>query len=47
MRNPDVFRMTYRDNHLTWDATWRAPALDTFATHHDDTPFPRRARPES
>lgn len=47
MRNPDVFRMTYRDGHLTWDATWRAPDLDAFATHHDDTPFPRRAGRQS
>ncbi len=40
MRNPDVYRMTYRDGDLSWDDTWRATALDTFATHHDDTPFP-------
>jgi 2,3-bisphosphoglycerate-dependent phosphoglycerate mutase len=42
MRNPDMFRLHYRRGKLEWDADWRAPALDTFATHHDDTPFPGR-----
>lgn len=40
MRNPDIFRMSYRDGALTWDAAWSAPALDAFASHHSETPFP-------
>lgn len=41
MRNPELLRMTFREHALAWDADWRAPELDEFATHHDDTPFPR------
>jgi 2,3-bisphosphoglycerate-dependent phosphoglycerate mutase len=44
MRNPDVFRMTYADGRLAWDAEWVSPELDEFATHHDATPFPDRAK---
>lgn len=44
MRNPDVFCLRVDDSGLRWDATWRAAALDDFATHHDDTPFPRPRR---
>ena len=40
MRNPDVYRMTFRDGALSWDADWRAPQLDDFATFHNETPFP-------
>lgn len=40
MRNPDVFRMTYRAGELYWDETWRVPQLDSFASYHDETPFP-------
>ena len=42
MRNPDVLRMTYRAGSLAWDDGWSAPDLDGFASHHDETPFPRR-----
>lgn len=42
MRNPDVYRMTFHEGALSWDATWRAPQLDNFATHHSETPFPPR-----
>jgi 2,3-bisphosphoglycerate-dependent phosphoglycerate mutase len=38
MRNPDLFRMTY------WDDAWHAPALDEFASHHDETAFPPAPR---
>lgn len=41
MRNPDVFRMTYRDGELTWDASWQHPLLDEFASHPRETHFPR------
>lgn len=40
MRNPDIFRMTYAGGQLRWDDGWRAPSLDQFASHHDETPFP-------
>ena len=32
MRNPDIFRATYRAGELRWDDGWRAPLLDEFAT---------------
>lgn len=42
IRNPDVFRATYHAGELRWDDGWRAHELDEFASHHLETPFPRR-----
>ena len=41
MRNPDVFRLTFRNGTLSWDADWVAPRLASFASHHHETPFPK------
>ena len=35
---------SYRAGALTWDASWRAPLLEEFASHHDDTAFPAIGR---
>ena len=40
MRNPDVFRVTFRAGELAWDSDWKAPLLDDFASHNSQTPFP-------